>query len=382
MPDWSLRRKSILGIVIGVLLSTTILGLADYVIVFDAPEGVTIDNTIFSNLQESGTYPLFDMSEMTVSTPSYYIDSNLWNQPLLTRVQAQTAVFAFLRLNLNESSLEDVTVWADLVDTQPTWAFIVEGPNVHTQIRVNAITGEIIGWNLSSHSSSKSNRVLVNSTEDVEMLAYQFLRLNNYSIPTTARFMGVNQYPSDLDGFYVEFHHYEGSFKVGNQFLNEDIHPAYTSEGITVRVSNSTGIVTQFGYRWTKIGEIPVFDVKSKDYAETIALRNSSAVDLAIVASRLSLIEIHSLTSQDGSPQLHLTWTIASNVSNKLWWLFVDAVSGEFLEERQTNGPVDIPVETRERQPLPVSIIPVALVSSVMVAIIAGYAQKRRIYQG
>ncbi|TET08874.1 MAG: hypothetical protein E3J86_09805 [Candidatus Thorarchaeota archaeon] len=383
MIDISLRRKILIGVIMGVLLSSTCLVLADNVRVFDSPVGVAVHNTIFTDLEESGAFPQFDMSEMTVLTPSYYIDSNLWNLPLLSRGQAKAAAFDFLRMNLNESTLENVTVWGALVDTQPTWAFIIDGPYVRTQIRVNAITGEVVGWNLSSQSSSNANEVLVNSTEDVEEIAYQFLRYNNYSIPSSARYMGVNQYPTDPDGLYVELRHYEGPFyvSIGRPTIFQDMQSGYRAEGIVVRVSESNGLVTQFSYRWTKIGAIPTSGVISQNYAEAVAVRNSSATDLVIVASKLSLIEIESRPSQDGSPQLHLSWTIAGNASNKLRWLYVDAFSGEFLDEQRTNGPVKIPSEYRAPSSIPYLIIPVALVLSIVVALVASLIQKRRVYQ-
>jgi hypothetical protein len=382
MSNLSLKEKTLLGIAIGVLLGSTLMILSDNITIFDPPEGVDLSKTIFSSLGESDTFPHFDMENMTVYYPSYYVDSNLWNQPLVSHAEAQHAVIKFLRRNLDESWIENITIWRALVGRQPTWAFIITGPYVSTQVRVNAITGEIIGWNLSRSSSSSAERVSVNSTADVEAIAYDFLKENNYSIPSLARYMGVNQYLSDPSNFYVEFRHYEGPFRVGRQFFDKNINPDYTSEGITIRISKTTGIVTQLGFRWTTVGNIPIFNVKTQTYAESVAVRDSSATNLTVLTSWLSLIPIESHPSQDGSPQLHLSWIMACNVSNKLWWAYVDAFSGELLEEWGTNGPIDVSLENHETQPISYLIIPAALAISSLVAIVVSIIQKRRIYQG
>ncbi len=66
MIDISLRRKILIVVIMGVLLSSTCLVLANNVLTFDSPVGVAIHKTIFTDLEESGVFPQFDMNEMTV----------------------------------------------------------------------------------------------------------------------------------------------------------------------------------------------------------------------------------------------------------------------------------------------------------------------------
>jgi hypothetical protein len=313
------------------------------------------------------------MSEMTIYNPTYYVDSVLWNSVLVSQIQAEEYALDFLRKNVKEDAFENITVSSYLVDSQPIWAVLIGGPNLRTQLRINALTGEVIGWNLSSSSSSNRETIQLNSTKDAEEIAFEFLKNSNYSIPLNARYIGANQFPSDIDGIYIEFRHYEGAIRVGRSRFDPDLNPDYAGEGIIVRVSQSIGLVTQFGYRWTSVGSIPTSGILSQDRAEYIALRNSSDSDTIIVGSSLALIEIESRNSIDGSPQLHLSWIVAGNVSNKLRWFLVDGFSGEFLDEQRTNGPVDISLEKAQSSIMPYIVIPVAIISSITVAVVVKY---------
>ncbi len=383
MKNTSLRTRVLSGIIIGI-----IIGISSFIVtstISNQQSDSSMNATIFSDIVESSDYPAFDMEEMTIYEPSYHIDSNLWNQPLIPRRQAIQSAMRFLRANLDEFVWENATIsFCILVDkqysTRPIWTILIDGPFLFTSVRVNAITGEIIGWNLSSASISISNSTPIDSYTEAEEIAYEFLKLNNYSIPSNAKYVGVKQYPYVSDDFYVEFQHFEETICVGSPRFNPDIPISYDNEGIILRVSKSIGQVTQFGYCWTVVGNIPRFGMISRGYAESIALDNRSYTNPIILGSRLYLTEVKSRLSSDGSPQLRVSWVIAVNVSNNLRVLWVDAFSGEFLQEMRTNGIPDINWETQEVVFPSYSVVAFALVLSTMAASVIWYSLRRRTY--
>jgi len=377
------------GIIIGIIIGTSSFIVTNTI--SNQPSDSSINATIFSDIMESTDFPAFEMEEMTIYQPSYHIDSTLWNQPLIPRRQAIQSAMRFLRANLEEFVWENATItFCILVDkqysTQPIWVILIDGPFLYTSVRVNAITGEIIGWNLSSASISISNSTPIDSYTEAEEIAYEFLKSNNYSIPSNAKYIDVKQYPYVSDDFYVEFQHFEESIYVGGpSWLNPDNPTPYTDEGIRLRVSKSIGQVTQFGYCWTVVGVIPKFGLISQRYAESIALNNRSYSNPIILGSKLHLTEIQSHLSSDGSPQLHVSWVIAVNVSNNLRVLWVDAFSGEFLQEMRTNGMPDISWETinweTQEALLPsYSIVAFAFILSTVAASVIWYSLRRRTY--
>ncbi len=383
MKNTSLRTRVLSGIIIGI-----IIGISSFIVtstISNQQSDSSMNATIFLDIVESSDYPAFDMEEMTIYEPSYHIDSNLWNQPLIPRRQAIQSAMRFLRANLDEFVWENATIsFCILVDkqysTRPIWTILIDGPFLFTSVRVNAITGEIIGWNLSSASISISNSTPIDSYTEAEEIAYEFLKLNNYSIPSNAKYVGVKQYPYVSDDFYVEFQHFEETICVGSPRFNPDIPISYDNEGIILRVSESFGQVTQFGYLWTVVGDIPKSGMISRGYAESIALDNRSYTNPIILGSRLYLTEVKSRLSSDGSPQLRVSWVIAVNVSNNLRVLWVDAFSGEFLQEMRTNGMPDINWETQEVVFPSYSVVAFALVLSTMAASVIWYSLRRRTY--
>jgi len=373
-----------LAVTIGILLGSLCFLLADSLSAYPQAEGESVDATIFSDLLENGSSPMFDMEDMAIYSPSYYVDSNLWDTPLISAEQARMSAKAFLSHNLGERLLDNVSVNYQLLGgVRPTWILHIgplessnQSAQVRTQVYVNAITGDVIAWNLSTGGIAPGEDSEV-SSEDAEEIAHEFLEFNNLSIPNTARYFGVNQYDLNINFFYIEFRHYESSFCVGLAILNPNSTPSLLSEGITIRVNKLTGQVTQFSYRWTKLSTVPNSGVISRSYAEEIALSNYSGNEY-IFGSKLVLTEVYSRLSTDGSPQLHLSWVVIANISRKHFVFLVDAFSGEFLEERRTNGPVEIFIEIKEPSSISYGIVTFALISGVTVSVSTKYIRNRK----
>jgi len=382
LKSTSLRTRVFLGIIIGIILGTSSFIVTTTISnqLSDSP----LSATIFPDIVENGDYPSFNMTNMAVYDPSYRIESKLWNQSHITFDEAEGFVMSFLRFNLEESVLENTstTIGHKIEGAKPTWVLVIEGPYLRTLLRANAITGEIIDWDLYSASLSITNSTPIDSISEAEEIAYEFLRMNNYSIPYNAKYIGVKQfsYFSYSDDYYVEFQHFEDLLYVGGPWFNPDSPPPHTNEGILLRVSKSIGQVTQFGFHWTVVDAIPKTGLISQREAESIALNNRSYTDAIILESRLLLTEVESCVSSDGVPQLRVSWVIAVNVSNNLRVQWVDAFSGEFLQEMRTNGMPDHRWPTNDTLIPSYSIIALAIMLSIMTAFGIWYSLQRRTY--
>lgn len=356
-PNRKLTCMIIVAILLGFILAGSCAGLVSLIQPDIEVEGISPSNTIFSNLVgNNGCIPSFQMQEMIVYDPTYRIDSTLWDMTLISSSDAIKSAIEFLKLNINESALKDIHIeWCDLVGNRPTWACAFEGPNLSTALRVNAISGEVIGWTLSSLGAFTPNPYFSNNSRITahiaESIAYTFLEMNNYSIPASARYLGAQQFHYEPSGlhFYMIFKHYEEHMAVGTYpFSNSTI------DGITIKVHENLGIVTYFSYRWTEVGEIPINGLISEYDAQDIALRNYST-NASVVGRQLILSDMFTHYSIDGSPQMRLAWHIvilthASDdefeeniVAGYRTDLLVDALSAEFLEARHTNSYMELP---------------------------------------
>ncbi|MFW9919863.1 MAG: PepSY domain-containing protein [Candidatus Thorarchaeota archaeon] len=376
-------RKQILAlmIVLGIFLGIIVVGTSSY-IMFNEIEGNPISNTIFKDLSKFGTMPIIDMSGMASNNESYFIDSNLWNMPLISSSQAREAAYEFLQSIFNENQLESVSVqWQHLVGDNPTWVIAIEGYYIVTLLFVSAITGELIGWNLSSLSLDPPESYYENgsyiSASVAEECVFDFLALHNYSIPDGARYLGVNEYPSDLNNYYAIFRHYEGQFPVGLYPHDSSINPDYSSEGIILRIDKRTGFITQFGYRWTKIDPPPPIGILPEWEAGRIAGAFYEPENISLIDAQILIAPVLGLESSDGSPQIHLIWHLAINRDSRLVYVYIDAYTGEVLDEQRTNGNAPAIINTND-SPTLFPVVITSLSIGVTVAVSSSYMIRKR----
>ena len=133
--------------------------------------------------------------------------------------------------------------------------------------------------------------------------------------------------------------HYEGVIPVGLYPVDPDVNPDYSYEGIILRVNKISGGVTQFGYRWTKVNQIPTTGIISEWESNAVTQNYFESGNASILTTQILLVGIDSLESSDGSPQIRLTWVNYVNHDGKLTVVFVDSYTGEVLQELRTNGP-------------------------------------------
>ncbi len=362
----------------GIFLGLVVIETSTY-LVLNEIEGTPVSNTIFQNLAKSGKIPAFDMIGMESKNGSYFIDSNLWNLPLISSSQARDAAYEFLETNFNENQLESISVqWQDLVGDQPTWVISIEGSCIVTLVFVNAISGEVIGWNLSSLSLDAPESYYENesqiSTTVAEECVIDFLTLNNYSIPDNARYLGVNEYPSDLNNYYAIFRHYEGQFPVGIYPSDPSINPDYSNEGIILRIDKKTGYVTQFGYHWLNIVSPPPLGIISEEEAKRIIEGSYESENISIIDAQILIATVPRQVSSDESPQTHLVWHVAINRDTRLVYVYIDAYTGNVLAEMRTNGNAPTIVNTNDSfDPIVIVLasfsigVTVAISSSIMI---------------
>ncbi len=337
-------RVVLITFVIGLILGVTVVVQASqYVLPSDA-EGTQISETIFRNLEGNGKSPVFDMTGMETYDPTFRIDSSLWNQSLISLSEARNAAYTFLSSIFDEATLQNLSIpWSHISGPRPTWVLQIEGSYITTQMHVNAITGEVIGWNLSTLTMNAPDSYHENGSsiisEIAEQSAFEFLEEHNYSIPYNARYFGSIDFPSDPYNYYVIFRHFEGVIPVGMYPINPDCNPDYSYEGIILRVNKINGVVTQFGYRWTKVGQIPNTGIISEWDSNTVTQNHFESENVTILTTKIVLTYIESLESSDGSPQTLLVWVNYVVHDGVLVLVFVDSYSGEVIQELRTRGP-------------------------------------------
>lgn len=375
------KRITALMIIAGIFLGLVVIETSTYLILNEI-EGIRVSNTIFQNLSKSGKVPAFDMFGMESKNGSYFIDSNLWNFPLITSSQARSAAYEFLETNFNEDQLESISVqWQDLVGDQPTWVISIEGSHMETLIFVNAISGEVIGWNLSSLTLGAPESYHENesqiSSSIAEECVFDFLALNNYSIPDNARYLGVNEYPSDLNNYYVIFRHYEGQFPVGIYPRDSSINPDHSYEGIILRIDKRTGAITQFGYHWLNIAPPPLSGIISEGEAKRVVEISNESENISIIDAQILITSIPSLVSSDGSPHIHLIWRVAINRDMKLVYVHIDAYTGNVIDELRTNSNAPTVINTPESSD-PIVLVIASFSVGVIVAISSSIMIRKR----
>ncbi len=376
-------RVVITAFVIGLFLGVVVVAQASqYVLPSDA-EGIRISETIFKDLEFNGKSPVFDMTGMESDEQSFRIDSSLWDQSLISISEATNAAYSFLSSIFDEVVIQNLTVGHHhIAGPRPTWVLLIEGPHIITQVHVNAITGEVIGWNLSSLKIDVPNPFYENesyiSAEIAEQSAFDFLEENNYSIPENAQYFGSLNFSSDPRNYYIIFRHYEGVIPVGSYPIDPNINPDYSYEGIILRVNKITGVVTQFGYRWTKVSQIPTTGIISEWDSNTITQNHFESENVTILTAKIVLIDIDALESSDGSPQIRLSWVNYIDHHGKLKVVFVDAYTGEVLQELRTNGPP--PFSASSNPQLPSGVIPIVsgLAVGFVFAIISNHYIRKR----
>lgn len=376
------KRILALAIIVGMSFGLLTYQVSSY-IVLSQVDGVPVSNTVFVNLPKDSKMPVFDMTGMVSKNGTYFIDSMLWDMPLIPSSEAIDIAFEFLRDNFNATQLETAHVWTcNLVGNQPTWSILIDG-SIVTQIYVNAVTGEVVGWNLSELSVGapgpyyENNSII--SPAVAEKSAYDFLVHNNYSIPDTARYVGAKKSQSDPN-YYIIFRHYEGQFPVGWVVTDPNNLPDQSSEGIILRVDERTAEVTQLGYRWTEVVPPPVIGVVPEWQARSAVMDYYASENVSIVYSRILLTPINSLKSSDGSDQIHLAWRIGVIREATLYWLFVDAYTGKVIDERETNGGGSGLVTTNTDAELssPMVVVLAAISVGVLVAAFSRYLLYKR----
>ncbi|MHA1637740.1 MAG: hypothetical protein ACTSUO_03355 [Candidatus Thorarchaeota archaeon] len=337
-------RLVIVTFVIGLFLGGFVVAHASqYVLPLDA-DGTTISETIFKNLETNGKSPVFDMTGMEPDEQSFRIDSSLWNQPMISLSEATEAAYSFLSFNFDDIILESLAVvWSHMAGSRPTWVLHFKGLYIVTQIHVNALTGEVIGWNLSSLTMNMPNPFYENgsyiTSEIAAQRAFDFLEDNNYSIPENAQYLGTLDYSSDESNYYVIFRHYEGVIPVGVYPFDPNSNPDFSYEGIILRVNKLSGTVTQFGYKWTKVSQISSTGIISEWDSNTVTRNYFASGNATILKTEILLTDIDDLESSDGSPQIRLSWVNYVNHDSKLTVIFVDSYTREVLQELRTNGP-------------------------------------------
>ncbi len=376
------RRILALAIIVGMSFGLLTYQVSSYMVLSEI-NGVPVSDTVFANLPRDGKMPVFDMTGMVSKNETYFIDSTLWDMPLIPSSEAIDIAFEFLRANFNETQLESAGVeWTALVGDEPTWVVTIHG-SIGTQIYVNAITGDLVAWNLSTLSLGapgpyyENNSII--SPAIAEKSAFDFLAHNNYSIPSNARYIGVNEYPSDRNNYYVVFRHYEGQFPVGWVVTDSDINPDQSYEGIILRVNERTAEVTQLGFRWTKVDPPPVIGVVPEWQAQSAVKDYYASENVSIVYSGILLTRIFSLKSSDGSDQIHLAWRIGVIKDAILVWLFVDAYTGNVIDEESTNGAGPLVTTNAAAEPSsPVVVVIAGLSVGVVVALSSRYLLRKR----
>ena len=376
------RRILALAIILGISLGLFTFQVSSYLAMSEV-DGVPVSDSIFASLPKDGKMPAFDMTGMVSKNGTYFIDSTLWDMPLIPSFEAIDIAFEFLRANFNATQLKTARVWiCNLVGNQPTWSILIDG-SIVTQIYVNAVTAEIVGWNLSSLSVGAPGPYFENNSiippAVAEKSAYDFLVHNNYSIPDTARYAGSKKFQYDPN-YYVIFHHYEGQFPVGWVVADPNILPDQSYEGIILRVNERTAEVTQLGYRWTKMDPPPVTGVVPEWQARSAVREYYASENVSIVYSGILLTPISSLKSSDGSDQIHLAWRIGVIRDATLYWLFVDAYTGKVIDERETNGGGSglVATNTAAESSSPVVVVLAGLSVGVVVALSSRYPLRKR----
>lgn len=249
------------------------------------------------------------------------------------------------------------------LDTPPSWRFVFTFPGFSAFVIVERVTGRVIEYSMKYLHDFDPTPLTV---DEAEALSLDFLRSQNYSIPTSARYMGG--FPYDCWRFY------EITLQ---EFVN---NVAVPQSQIVVTASAFFRGISYFRYHWLGLGALDTGDFVSPSFAWNSALsREDVQGDIiqngsSMISAALTFVTItHS--GQPSHPSFRLAWELdAEEASNNTTEtrLYSSPTSGAlfgYSSEREGYQPVEY-VQTFYS--IPVLVALVALSSVVLVAMVGG----------
>lgn len=297
---------------------------------------VTSDiNVPRSTIPDSCIYPAtYDIECNT----SYLIRGNY--APLIN-VSEETAVdaaFAFLSEYLPEELLTGLRVvepgeeyWPGSpmlsTDYWPRWMMTFVSDFVEADVYVNALSGKVVKFTMSSYDTSFFEYEPIESTEEAENDTIDFLQSQNYTLLPDAVYDGASLSSDPNNPYYtLNFHQEINEIPIGFGQIYFKIDATY-------------GLIERFTYRWIEIDEIPLDRVLPIDDINNIVLEAINDTSENTVLS--TELRFNQIGFDPDSPEfvMRLVYEVTvayGGVNPRLY--IIDALSGEILRIDQLIG--------------------------------------------
>ena len=334
---------------------------------------VTSDiNVPRSTIPDSCVYPAtYDIEYNS----SYLIRGNYAPLINISEETAVDAAFAFLGEYLPEELLTGLRVVGPgeeyfpgspmlSTDCWPRWMMTLVSDFIEADVYVNALSGKVVKFTMSSYDTSVFEYEPIESTEEAENYTIAFLQSQNYTLLPDAVYDGVTLIDEPNNPHY-------------NLHFHQEINGIPISIGyIYFKIDATYGLIEHFTYRWIEIDEIPLDRVLPIDDINNIVLEAvNETSENTILSTELRLNQIgFDPDLPDFEMLLVYEVTVAcGGVNPKL--CTIDALSGEILSIEQLIGSLFLTVYVQY----------LGVAAMLMVAVVSSgaaykFVKKRQLY--
>lgn len=324
MKDLENRIIALLLLIVlfcGILIPYSIQSVLGSNSIVISPQGTPIEDTPFTNLTSNTLDPaLLPHGQISLSTTgSVYMNANPYVPVIVNQSTSVNEALVFVSTIPYLSGLE----WQHYNDSAyffgSTWNLDFGNENTKLSIIVNAVSGRVIHFRLAQDNTgladnfSSSDKMTM---EQVEILALDFLRSNNYSLTSHTRYIGiVEETILGYDAYTLQF----------CNVVNESL--VWFNE-LCISIHASSGALLSFTYYWHNVDSLPIDRIITAEAGVTRALD--------CLSDRLGVNDIQiigmALTFQEISSTFWLCWAAYSDDPNYNYTVYIDAVTGEYRD--------------------------------------------------
>lgn len=316
------KKKIYFALLIGILISSTVL-IGNYLATSTKSDVIFDIDVPRSTIPDSCVYPAtYDIEYNT----SYLIRGNY--EPLINVSEeiAVDAAFVFLSEYLPEELLTGLRVvesgeeyWPGspmlTTDCWPRWIMTIVSDFIEADVYVNALSGKVVKFTMSSYETSVFEYEAIESTEEAENYTIDFLQSQNYTLLPDAVYDGVTESSEPNNPHYtLHFHQEINKIPISIGYLYFKIDATY-------------GLIEHFTYRWIEIDEIPLDRVLPIEEIHNIVLE--AVNDAFWTTIRSTELRLNQIGFDPDSPEFEMRLVYEVMVSGYIYT--VDAISGEIV---------------------------------------------------
>ncbi len=303
---------------------------------FFANTSTPVNQSVFASLvndtPDSVVYP---QTYQVLDDPYFMIVGDYENEINVSMEEAVNASMQFLTrylpsnltTGLRVAEAQENNYWPGapqiIADYWPRWAMTLISESIDAAVYVNALSGKVTRVALFLDSSDltmiASNAEGISLTTDqAEEAAKDFLVLHGYTLLPNAVYAGILSLPA------VGKNHYTLA-------LHESVDGVSVPFGdIFFEIEASTGIITQFEYRWIDIEHIPIESILTSEEAKLASLANFDDPNEGAAISADLFLGMLGYDPDVSEFELRLIYDVTV-ITTASYAYFVDAHTGEIL---------------------------------------------------